>query len=206
MEYRTCINWYYIFIYTWIHTKTYQRNDMKTIFITLVLLFGVMTSSAQDIKSTLEQRLTKYIPILNPRPCSVFLVDYESTEGTVKMWAEKLGLKPVDVMYPDDTTQYILQYVDHESPSIIYGFIMKKKSKMYIGTYVYLQFKDHFAAIERLEDLKTQFYFHWGNDVKEKTTAKQNCQTDGSNRFITATRTNDGVMITTICLNLMLGQ
>jgi|APGre2960657404_1045060.scaffolds.fasta_scaffold13454_9 hypothetical protein len=179
---------------------------MRTLFIITALLFGVMTSSAQDIKSTLEQRLTKYIPILNPRPCSVFLVDYESTEGTVKMWAEKLGLKPVDVMYPDDTTQYILQYVDHESPSIVYGFIMKKKTKMYIGTYVYMQFKDHFAAIERLEDLKTQFYFHWGNDVKEKTNAKQNCQTDGSNRFITVSRTNDGLMITTICLNLLTGR
>lgn len=179
---------------------------MKTIIITLTILFGVITSSSQEIKSTLEERLTKYIPILKPRPCSVFLVDYESTEGTVKMWAQKLGLKPIDVMYPDDTTQYILQYVDHESPSIIYGFIMKKKGKTYIGTYVYLQFKDHFAAIERLEDLKTQFYFNWGNDVREKTTAKQNCQTDGSSRFISASRTKDGLMITTICLNLLTGR
>ena len=177
---------------------------MKTLFLMVVILSGYVVSSAQEMKSTLEERLTKYIPIMNPTPCSVFLVDYESTEGTVKMWAEKLGLKPVDVMYPDDTTQYILQYIDHESPSIMYGFIMKKKSKMYIGTYVYMQFKDHFAAIERLDDLKTQFYFHWGNDVKEKTNAKQLCQTDGSNRFITASRTNGGLMITTICLNLMI--
>lgn len=179
---------------------------MKTIITTAIILFGVFTSSAQQMTSTVEERLTKYIPILKPRPCSVFLVDYESTEGTVKMWAQKLGLKPIDAMYPDDTTQYILQYVDHESPSIIYGFIFKKKSKMYIGTYVYFQFKDHFAAIEQLEDLKNQFYLNWGNNVKEKTTAKQDCQTDGSTRFISASRTKDGLMVTTICLNLLAGR
>lgn len=180
-----------------------MERYVKTIFIVTSILLGVVVSSGQEIKSTLEERLTKYIPMLNPRPCSVLLVDYESTEGTVKMWAQKLGLKPVDIMYPDDTTQYILQYLDHESPSIIYGFIMKKKTKMYIGTYVYMQFKDHFAAIERLDDLKTQFYLNWGNTVKEKTTAKQDCQSDGSTRFISASRTKDGLMITTICLNLL---
>ena len=74
---------------------------MKSLFVTLVILFGVMTSSAQEIKSTLEQRLTKYIPLMKHTACSVFLVDYESTEGTVKMWASKMGLKPVDVMYPE---------------------------------------------------------------------------------------------------------
>lgn len=177
---------------------------MKTLFITIAILFGTITLSAQEIKSTLEQRLTKFIPALNPSPCSVFLVDYESTEGTVKMWAGKLGLKQVQTMYPDDTSQYILQYVDHESPSIIYGFIFKKKSKMYIGTYVFLTFKDHYAAIEELEKLKNRFYFEWDNDTREKTNAKKICQTDGSNRFITVNRTNNNLMITTICLNLMI--
>lgn len=179
---------------------------MRTIFITLVLLFGVITSSAQEIKSTLEQRLTKYIPLMNPTPCSVFLVDYESTEGTVKMWAQKLGLKPVEVMYPNDTTQYILQYVDYENPNIVYGFIMKKKTKTYIGTYLFLAFKDHFTAFEELEKLKTKFYFEWGNDTRDKTNAKKVCQTDGSTRFITVNRTNNNLMITTICLNLMMEQ
>ena len=177
---------------------------MRTIFISLVFLFGVMSSSAQEIKSTLEQRLTKYIPLMNPTPCSVFLVDYESTEGTVKMWASKLGLKQVETMYPADTTQYVLQYVDHESPNIVYGFIFKKKSKMYIGTYVFLPFKDHFTAIEELEKLKTRFYFEWDNDTREKTNAKKNCQTDGSTRFITVSRNANSLMITTICLNLMI--
>jgi hypothetical protein len=204
MEHRSYISRCRIFIYTWIHTKTYQRNDMRTLFITIAILFGVLTSSAQEMKSTIEERLTKYIPILNPTPCSVFLVDYESTEGTVKMWAGKLGLRQVETMYPDDTTQYILQYVDHENPNIVYGFIFKKKSKMYIGTYVFIVFKDHFTAIEELEKLKTKFYFGWDNDTREKTNAKKNCQTDGSTRFITVNRTNNNLMITTICLNLMM--
>lgn len=204
MEHLPYIGWCCIFICTRIYTKIYQRNDMKTLFITLALLFGVLTSSAQEMKSTIEERLTKYIPILNPTPCSVFLVDYESTEGTVKMWAGKLGLKQVETMYPDDTSQYILQYVDHENPNIVYGFIFKKKSKTYIGTYVFLQFKDHFSAIEELEKLKTKFYFGWDNDSREKTNAKKVCQTDGTTRFITVNRTNNNLMITTICLNLLI--
>ena len=179
---------------------------MKSLFVTLVILFGVMTSSAQEIKSTLEQRLTKYIPLMNPTACSVFLVDYESTEGTVKMWASKMGLKPVDVMYPNDTNQYVLQYVDYENPNIVYGFIMKKNTKMYIGTYVFLTFKDHFTAFEELEKLKTKFYFEWGNDTRDKTSAKKVCQTDGTTRFITVNRTNNNLMITTICLNLLIQE
>lgn len=177
---------------------------MKNMFIIIGLLFCVISASAQEMKSTLEERLTKYIPIVNPSPCSVFLVDYESTEGTVKMWASKLGLKQVSPMYPDDTTQYILQYVDYENPNIVYGFIFKKKSKMYIGTYVFLTFKDHFTAIEELEKLKTRFYFEWGNDTRDKTSAKKICQTDGTTRFITVNRTSNNLMITTICLDLMI--
>ena len=176
---------------------------MRNIFITVAILFGIITTSAQDMKSTLEERLTKYIPLLNPTPCSVFLVDYESTEGTVKMWASKLGLKQVQTMYPDDTTQYVLQYLDHENANVVYGFIFKKKSKMYIGTYVFLTFKDHFAAIEEFEKLKTKLYFGWGNDTREKSNAKKVCQTDGTTRFITSTRTSNNLMITTICLDLI---
>lgn len=206
MEHRPYISRCRVFVYTWIYTKIYQRNDMKTIFVTVAILFGVLTSSAQEMKSTIEERLTKYIPILNPTPCSVFLVDYESTEGTVKMWAGKLGLKQVETMYPNDTSQYILQYVDYENPNIVYGFIFKKKSKMYIGTYVFIVFKDHFTAIEELEKLKTKFYFGWDNDTREKTSAKKICQTDGSIRFITANRNNNNLMITTLCLNLLTNQ
>lgn len=179
---------------------------MRIIFITLAILFGVVTSSTQEMKSTVEERLTKYIPILNPTPCSVFLVDYESTEGTVKSWANKFGLKQIQTMYPDDTTQYILQYLDHENPSIMYGFIFKKKTKTYIGTYVFLTFKDHFGAIEELEKLKSKFYFMWDNDSREKTSARKVCQTDGMSRFITTTRNSNNLMITIVCLDLLVNK
>lgn len=176
---------------------------MKTFIVTAAILLSVITASAQQIKSTMEERLTKYIPVLKPRPCSVFLVDYTATEGTVKDWAQKLGLKPLETMYPNDTTQYILQYFDPENPSIIYGFIHKKKSRTYIGAFVFIKFKDHFSAIERLDDLKSQLYFNWGNDDKEKTSASSKCQSDGTDRFISVRRTNDILMITTMSLTLL---
>lgn len=177
---------------------------MKHIFVTLAILVGTITIPAQDIKSTIEQRLTKYIPLMNPTPCSVFLVDYESSETTVKMWAQKFGLKPIETLYPNDTTQYILQYVDPENVNVIYGFIMKKSTKIYIGTFAFITFKDHFTAFEEFEKMKTRFYLEWGNDSRDKTNAKKVCQTDGSTRFITINRTNNSLMITTVCLNLML--
>ena len=176
---------------------------MKSFIITAGILLSVITASSQQIKSTVGERLTKYIPLLKPTPCSVFLVDYTATEGTVKTWADNLGLRQISTMYPDDSAQYVLQYVDPENSNILYGFVHKKKTRTYIGAFAFIQFKDHFTAIEQMNDIQTQMYFGWGNRTKEETNARATCSADGTDRFITVSRNGNTLMITTISLTLM---
>lgn len=175
---------------------------MKFVAIIFAVIFSVGTAFSQGMESTLEERLTKYMPFFEPRPCSVFLVDFKSPSHGVKVWAEMLGLQPVEIFYPQDTTQYILQYTDPDNPSIVYGFIINKKTDMYIGTYVHLQFKNHFMAIERLEDLKKTMYLHWGSKNRDTTSVSRKCASDDMTHFITASRTGEMLMVTTVCLDL----
>lgn len=177
---------------------------MKTFIITVGILLGIVTTSAQEIKSTIGERITKYIPVMEPKPCSIFLVDYGSKVETTQLWTKKLGLVPAEIMNPTDTTQYVLQYLDPDNPNVIYGFIHRKNTNIYMGGFCFIKFKSPLVAIEELEKLKTQLYLYWGNRDKEKTNAKSVCNDDNTNRFITISRTNEGLMITHFSLTHML--
>lgn len=177
---------------------------MRNLFITLTILFAIISSSGQEIKSTVGERITKYIPVMQPKPCSIFLVDYGSKVETTQLWSKKLGLVPVDTMNPADTTQYILQYLDPDNPNIIYGFIHRKNTNIYLGGFCFIKFKSPLVAIEEMEKLKTQLYLYWGNPDQEKTNAKSVCKDDNTNRFITISRTNEGLMVTHFSLTHLL--
>lgn len=164
---------------------------MKNLLMLVVILtMGIGTSFGQVV--TFQDRITRYFPILNPRPCSVWMLDWNSSESEVMAESKRLGLSYQDSARSDDNKKKFLIFKDPDK-GVHYNFIFGEFGyEMFICQ---LTYKSPADAQSRLNDLSNEIWLYWG--AKERVSnSVTDCDQTGQKVGIRGSRDKSDVTLT----------
>jgi hypothetical protein len=142
---------------------------MKALALVIVVLCSSVVGRAQqsDPKITLDDRLSKYMPALQPRPCSVWLTNWGASGDAVKAEAKRIGLELVDSTSLPDGDAIIYMYTE-PSAEIYYSFsVIDGSYNLFTCSLSYNDLAEAKARYDAaLQDLRE----HWGGDGKSTST------------------------------------
>lgn len=162
-------------------------SRMKKIFIPILFLFLTITAFSQSGQMTRAQslslyvRMTNVIPMLDPQPCSSYLLPFGATEAEIKSAAKREGLK-LFKRESLDNGSYIIYYIDPDTKHIIYGFSFAR-DKSYAGIVIQSFFKDEAIAKDQQDRLLRNMISRWSLNLEENS-ASSICTNDGLGRFM----------------------
>lgn len=131
-------------------------------FVIIVLCSSIVGHAQQvDSRITLNDRISTYMPVMQPRPCSVWLTKWGASADDVKAAAKRIGLQLADStpLFDADAMIYIYTEPDAE---IYYSF------SVISGTYSIftctMSYNEVAHAEERFDEATNDLKAHWGTD------------------------------------------
>ena len=168
--------------------QSHGINIMKNFFL-LALIFFMAWSTTISQESPISReknlsiyvRLTNVIPMIDPQPCSSFLLPFGVNESDVRKAAKKERLK----FHKRDTIgngAYLLYYVDPDTEWITYAFSFSSE-KIYTGIVMQSLYRDEETAKIELDRLLSNMISRWDINFEENA-ASSTCTNDGLGRFM----------------------
>ncbi|MBK7412729.1 MAG: hypothetical protein IPI29_09275 [Ignavibacteria bacterium] len=152
---------------------------MKVLALVIVVLGSMHVGRAQQGASevTQEDRITKHMPVLQPRPCSVWLTKWGASADVVNAEARRIGLKLVDSTSLLDEEATIYTYTEPDEAEIYYCFsVIRGVYSVFTCT---LSYNDGSHAKARLDEATKDLQDHWGADGTTRVATARCDQTKG---------------------------
>jgi hypothetical protein len=168
-----------------VYLKFLNRFSLVLILLILTLQYNstyakVIVKNALNNKDKVDE-LESIMPILNPIPCSVFLVDFGSTIDEVKLMAKNKGIN----LDETDSTRLVYQ-ISESKVTIDYEFEFNNQGK-YTGFGALITYKLKQNATNHYKNLKKILNSKWGKVSKMDSGdlgAIKECMSDGKEKFI----------------------
>lgn len=131
-------------------------------FVIIVLCSSIVGHAQQvDSRITLNDRISKYMPVMQPRPCSVWLTMWGASADEIKAEAKRIGLQLADStpLVDADAMIYIFTEPDAE---IYYSFsVINGSYNLFTCT---MSYNEDAHAEERFVGATRDLQAHWGGD------------------------------------------
>lgn len=168
---------------------------MKWLVLLLVVL-GAMSASAQKID--FETRVKKYVPILEPRPCSVWMVEWGASKSEVLKEAKRLGMLFMDSSTTTDGTSLMLTFQEPDK-ELYYTFVVGKVGfKMFICQ---MSFNSAVDAQARVDEVSRDFIIYWDSSSNSSSNRYQSvCKETSESVGASVSRNKATVMLSAYVL------
>jgi hypothetical protein len=144
---------------------------------------------------TFEERTNLYMPVNEPRPCSVYLLDFGTDKQSVFDEAKRIGLV-YDTTY--NVSGYTICCFEEPKYDTRYQYWMDSTDR-YMG-FVYKTRKTEVAfAVQTFEKYVNDIWMYW-NGEKDETSATAECIYSGKKYRIRVTRDRDNVDLTILLM------